>query len=179
MTSEFIALASASQEAEWLRNLLFEITLLPKPISPVAIHCDSDSALVRAYSKVYNGKSRHISLRHDLVKRLITKGVVTFDYVNTKFNLVDNFTKVLPSNSIDYASIGIGLCPINTNEGTQSNARLTLSISGLMLLSNSKYKTQRELLGTCDVNKIASIKSSLVLELKSSRWMCRITRTRK
>ena len=26
---------------------------------------------------------------------------------------------------------------------------------------------------------IASIKSSLVLELKSSRWMCRITRTRK
>ena len=48
-----------------------------------------------------------------------------------------------------------------------------------MLLSNSKYKTQRDLLGTFDVNKIALIKSSLVLELKSSRWMCRITSTRK
>ena len=48
-----------------------------------------------------------------------------------------------------------------------------------MLLSNSKYKTQKKLLGTCDVNKIASIKNSLVLELKSSRWMCRITRTQK
>ena len=125
MSSEFIALASASQEAEWLRNLLFEIPLLPKPISPMAIHYDSVSALVRAYSKVYNGKSRHTSLRHDLVKRFITKGVVTFDYVNTKFNLADKFTKALPRNSIDYASTGIGLCPINTNEGTQSNARLT------------------------------------------------------
>ena len=48
-----------------------------------------------------------------------------------------------------------------------------------MLLSNSKYKTQKKLLGTCDVNKIASIKNSLVLELKSSRWMCHITRTQK
>ena len=84
----------------------------------MAIHCDSESTLVRAYSKVYNGKSWHISLRHDLVKRLITKGVVTFDYVNAKFNLADNFTKALPRNSIDYASIGIGLCLINTNERT-------------------------------------------------------------
>ena len=39
--------------------------------------------------------------------------------------------------------------------------------------------TQRELLGSYDVNKIASIKISLVLELKSSRWMCHITRKQK
>ena len=83
-----------------------------------AINGDSDSNLVRVYNKVYNGNSRHISLRHDLVKRLITKGVIMFDYINTMFNLVDNFTKALPRNSIDYASIGIVLCPINTNEGT-------------------------------------------------------------
>ena len=69
MTLEFIALASASKKAKWLRNLMFKIPLLPKPFSPMAIHCDSNSALVRAYSQVYKGKSRHISLRHDLVKR--------------------------------------------------------------------------------------------------------------
>ena len=91
----------------------------------MAIHCESNSALVRAYSKVYNGKTRHISLTHDLVKKLITKGVITFDCVNTKFNLADNFKKVLPRNSIDYASIGIELCPINTNDRTQTNALLT------------------------------------------------------
>ena len=108
MTSEFIALASESQEAEWLRNLLFEIPLLPKPISPVAIHCDSDSALVRVYSKVYNGKSRNILLRQNLVKRLITKGAITFYYVNTKFKLADNFIKALPKNSVAYTLIGIG-----------------------------------------------------------------------
>ena len=63
------------------------------------------------------------------MKRLIIKGVIKFDYVNAKFNLADNFTKSLPRNSIDYASIGIGLCPINTDAGTQSNSRLTLGLT--------------------------------------------------
>ena len=87
-SAEFIALASASSEAEWLRNLMFEIPLLPKIISPVAIHTDCMTALGRAYSQVYNGKSCNIALWHSLVEGLITNGVITFDYVNTKLWLI-------------------------------------------------------------------------------------------
>ena len=87
MSVEVKALALASSEAKWLRNLMFEIPLLPKPISPVAIHADCMTTLGRAYSQVYNGKSRHITLRHSLVQGLITNGVITFDYVNTEFNV--------------------------------------------------------------------------------------------
>lgn len=35
MTSEFIEFASTENEAKWLRSLIFEIPLSPKPISPV------------------------------------------------------------------------------------------------------------------------------------------------
>ena len=90
--------------------LIFEIPLLPKPISLVAIHADCMIALGRAYSQVYNGKSRHIALRHSLVQGLITNGVITFDYVNTKFNVADSFTKAMSKDSIEQASIAIGLC---------------------------------------------------------------------
>ena len=110
MSAEFIALASASREAEWLRNLMFEISLLPKPISPVAIHVDCMTALGKAYSQVYNGKSSHIALRHSLVQGLITNGVIIFDYVNAKFNVADSFTKAMSRDSIEQASIAIGLC---------------------------------------------------------------------
>ena len=72
MSTEFIALPSASSEAEWLRNLIFEIPLLPKPILSVAVHADCMTAIYRTYSQVYNGKSRHNSLRHILVQRLIS-----------------------------------------------------------------------------------------------------------
>ena len=58
-----MALASAGQEAKWLRNLLLEILLASKNVSKVLIHCDSQAIMARAFSEVYNGKSRHISLR--------------------------------------------------------------------------------------------------------------------
>nr|GEW21367.1 zinc finger, CCHC-type [Tanacetum cinerariifolium] len=54
--SEFVALAAAGNEAEWLRNLVYEIPLWPKPISTISIRCDSAATLAKAYSQVYNGK---------------------------------------------------------------------------------------------------------------------------
>ena len=95
MTAEFVALVSGSKEAEWLRNLLLEIPIWPKPMSPVSLHCDSQATLSRAYNQVYNGKSRHIRIRHSYVRQLITDGVITIDYVKTSQNLANPFTKGL------------------------------------------------------------------------------------
>ncbi|KAI3745197.1 hypothetical protein L1987_58304 [Smallanthus sonchifolius] len=39
MESEFMALAAAGKEAEWLRNLIYEIPLWPKLISSISIRC--------------------------------------------------------------------------------------------------------------------------------------------
>ncbi|GJX25637.1 zinc finger, CCHC-type containing protein [Tanacetum coccineum] len=50
MESEFVALAAAGKEAEWLRNLILEILLWSKPISPISIRCDSATTLAKAYS---------------------------------------------------------------------------------------------------------------------------------
>ncbi|GJW78488.1 zinc finger, CCHC-type containing protein [Tanacetum coccineum] len=59
------ALAAAGKEAEWLRNLIHEILIWPKPITLISIHCDSATTLAKAYSQMYNGKSRHLSVRHN------------------------------------------------------------------------------------------------------------------
>jgi len=67
MAAEFVALAAASEEAEWLENLLLEVPIWPKPKSPLSVHCDSKSTLSKVYSHVYNGKLRHIGLRHAYV----------------------------------------------------------------------------------------------------------------
>ncbi|KAL0457582.1 UNVERIFIED_CONTAM: Retrovirus-related Pol polyprotein from transposon TNT 1-94 [Sesamum latifolium] len=77
MESEFVALAAAGKEAEWLRNLIHEIPLWPKPISPISIHCDSAATLAKAYSQMYNGKSRHLGVRHSMIRELIMNGVIS------------------------------------------------------------------------------------------------------
>ncbi|GJU38250.1 hypothetical protein Tco_1191207 [Tanacetum coccineum] len=68
MKSEFVALATAGKEAKWLKNLLLEISLWSKPISPISIHYDSAATLAKAYSQMYNGKSRHLGVRHSMIR---------------------------------------------------------------------------------------------------------------
>ena len=67
MAAEFVDLAAASREAEWLRNLLLEVPLWPKLMSPLSILYDNKTTLSKIYSHVYNEKSRHIGLRHAYV----------------------------------------------------------------------------------------------------------------
>nr|GEY15701.1 retrotransposon protein, putative, Ty1-copia subclass [Tanacetum cinerariifolium] len=54
MEAEFLALATAGKEAEWLRNMLFDIELWPQPVPAISLHCDRQSTLSKAYNKVYN-----------------------------------------------------------------------------------------------------------------------------
>nr|GEV92177.1 zinc finger, CCHC-type [Tanacetum cinerariifolium] len=121
MESEFVALATADSssmsgwvfllgrgaiswaskkqtcitEAEWLRNLIHEIPICPKPIAPISIRCDSAPTMARAYSQIYNGKSRHLGVRHSMVRELIRNGVISIEFVRTQHNLADHLTKGL------------------------------------------------------------------------------------
>ena len=115
MDSEFIALASASKEGEWLREILYEIPMWPKSLVPISIHCDNQTTLARAYNHVYNGKSKHIGLRHSCVRELITNGVITIDYVKSSQNLADPFTKGLLRDLVNKTSRGMGLKPMTEN----------------------------------------------------------------
>ena len=109
MESEFIALAAASKEAEWLKNLIYEIPLWKKPIAPLSIRCDSAATLTKAYSQVYNGKSRHIDVRHGITRNLIMDGVISVEFVKSQQNLADHLTKSLARDLVHKSVIGMGL----------------------------------------------------------------------
>lgn len=109
MEAEFIALDASGKEAEWLRNLLLDIELWPQPMPAISVYCDSEATLSRAYNKIYNGKSRHISLRHAYVRELIVDGIITIIYVRSKENLADPLTKGLPRELVKTTSSAMGL----------------------------------------------------------------------
>ena len=67
MEYEFIALELAGHEAEWLRGLLEDTSLLGKPNPSVSTHCDSRTTIGVANNQAYNGKRRYIHLRHKIM----------------------------------------------------------------------------------------------------------------
>ena len=113
MESEFIALDKATEEAEWLRQFVEDIPRWSKPVPAICIHCDSQSAIGRAQSNMYNGKSRHIRRRHNSIRQLLSTGVVTIEYVKSKDNIADPLTKGLNRELVDKASRGMGLRPLS------------------------------------------------------------------
>nr|GEY61880.1 zinc finger, CCHC-type [Tanacetum cinerariifolium] len=109
MESKFVALAAAGKEAEWLKNLLFEIPLWFKPMAPISIRCDSVATLAKAYSQMYNGKSRHLCVRHIMIHELIMNGVVSMEFVRSQQNLADHLMKGLARDLVIQSAEGMRL----------------------------------------------------------------------
>ena len=77
----------------------------------ISLYCDNESTMSKAHSKVYNGKSRHISLRHECVRQPIVDGIITIVLVRSSKNLVDPFIKGLSRDLVKSTSRGMGLKP--------------------------------------------------------------------
>ena len=112
MKAEFIVLEKASSEAEWLRNLLADIPLWTRPTMSVFMCCDSQAAIAKVKSKIFNGKNKHICLRHNIVLHLLETGVISLEFVMSKLNLANPLTKPLNKKLVEETSRGMGLIPI-------------------------------------------------------------------
>ncbi|GJV26324.1 hypothetical protein Tco_1379019 [Tanacetum coccineum] len=109
MEFEFVALAATSKEAEWLKNLIHEISIWPKPIAPISIHCDSAATLAKTYSRIYNGQSRHLGVRHSMIRELIMNGVISIEFVRSQHNLANHLSKALARDLVIKLVIGTRL----------------------------------------------------------------------
>ena len=109
-----IALASASEEANWLRDLLHEIPLWEKPIPPILIHCDSIDTIGRVRNHFYNDKSKPIRRKHSIVRSYLSNDNINIKYVKSCDNLADPLTKVLTRERVWNTSRGMGLKPIQS-----------------------------------------------------------------
>ena len=61
---------------------------------------------------MYNDKFRHIRRRHNIIRQLLLTGVISLDYVKSKYNIVDPLTKGLNIELVEKSSKGMRLKPI-------------------------------------------------------------------
>ncbi|GKD26962.1 hypothetical protein Tco_1233176, partial [Tanacetum coccineum] len=102
-------LAAGGKEAELLKNPILEIPLWSKPIASISILCDIVATLAKAYSQMYNGKSRHLGVRRSMIRELISNEVVSIEFVRSQQNLVDHLMKELAGDLVLKCVEGMGL----------------------------------------------------------------------
>ena len=61
---------------------------------PIPVKCDDQSAIYIGRNQGYS-RTKHLDMKHHFMKDVLAKQIVNLDYVNTKDQPADGFTKHL------------------------------------------------------------------------------------
>lgn len=93
--AEYIALSESTKNMIIIRKFLWELELSVKP----QIYCDNKAALAIAQNNCSGShKSKHIDVRHHMIKDCVEKGVIAVSYVRSEETPADALTKSLQVN---------------------------------------------------------------------------------
>lgn len=93
MEAEYMAAASATREAVWMRTFLSEIRILPT--QRIRLLIDNQSAISLAKNTVFHSRTKHIAIRYHFIRKKVDSGEIELKYVPTNWQVADVLTKAL------------------------------------------------------------------------------------
>lgn len=90
--AEYIALASATSEACWLKSILKDFCIHTETIT---MYEDNQSTIKMAHMAVGNSRVKHLDIKLSFVKENISNNVIKLCYINSSDQLADILTKSL------------------------------------------------------------------------------------
>lgn len=89
--SELVALCYTTQECVWVQNLMKDL----KIACNTKLFCDNQPAIKTVQLEIALEGTKHIRRRVDFIKQCIQLSLLLLDYVPTKLNCADIFTKAI------------------------------------------------------------------------------------
>ena len=88
-----MAASQAGLEAVFLRSLLSDMGY--KQSKPTDLYVDNKGAIDMSRDYISNERTKHIERRHLKIRELVLDAVIRIQYVASKSNIADIFTKAL------------------------------------------------------------------------------------
>jgi len=79
---------------------------------PTSIYCDNTSAISISKNPVMHSKTKHIPIKYRFLREQVGEQQVKLEYVNTKDQIADIFTKPLPKDTFLYLRQKLGVIPL-------------------------------------------------------------------
>ena len=75
------------------------------------MYCDNTNAINISKNLVMHSKKKHISIKYHFVRELVQDKEIRLEYVHTKEQISDIFTKPLPKDALLYLRGKLGVIP--------------------------------------------------------------------
>lgn len=108
MEAEYVAGAEATKDVIWLRSLLRELGL--NMDDATVLHVDNQSAIRLAHNPNSHAKSKHIDIKHHLIREQVEFRHIEIEYIETAKQRADGLTKPLsgPAHAICLKAMRVG-----------------------------------------------------------------------
>lgn len=107
--AEYTALAHATRQAIWNRNLLAKLGCPQE--DPTLIFKDNQSAIATAHDPQYHARSKHFDVQNHFVQEKIEDEIIELFYFPTDEMVTDVMIKALPHQKHDKFIQELGLLP--------------------------------------------------------------------
>ena len=79
----------------------------------IPIKCDNTSAICLTKNPIQHSRTKHIDIRHHFIRDHVTNHDVIIEFIDTKHQLADIFTKPLSEEQFDFIrrELGMLMCP--------------------------------------------------------------------
>jgi hypothetical protein len=154
--AEYRALATTAAEITWLQHLFHElnITLERRPL----LLCDNQSAIHLSHNPVLHARTKHIEIDYHYIREKVTAGNLILQYIPTRQQIADVFTKALCKDSFATFCYKLGVHQLilpTLREGVKNN-------KALLIMQSKSTKSKQPLednLNEC-ISLIHGIKSN-------------------
>ena len=125
--AEYMALASAAQEAVWMRELNSD--LCNQPSEPTLIFEDNQSAISMAKNPQFHGRSKHINIKFHFVREQVGSNKICLKYCPSENMLADILTKGVSCEKFERLSRMCGMSNIPPSEKECGKSTLATNCS--------------------------------------------------
>ncbi|KAK5771085.1 hypothetical protein PVK06_047260 [Gossypium arboreum] len=112
--AEYIAAATAVNQAIWLRKLLSDLNA--EQVEATEIKVDNQLAVAIAKNLVFHGKTKHFKIKYHFVREAELSKEINLVHCYSEVQLADILTKPLATTSFEYLKKEIGVCCFVANE---------------------------------------------------------------
>ena len=111
LEEEYVSTIVNCSNVVWFKQLLVGMKIEIKDL--VVILCDNTSAINISKNLIIYTKTKHIAIKYHFLRELVQDKEVRLEYVNTKEQIANIFTKPLPKDAFLYLRGKLGVTPLS------------------------------------------------------------------